>query len=190
MSNIKCDNCEQTFSSNDALKYHKNNNACKIRNVMCDYCDAKFTSTASMRRHIQNSCPGKKERDNINNEILQKFVEMQEKIGKDNEELRKEFKRENNKLRKDNENLRKDNESLKKQVKNLTVDQKKVRVIKNTNNGIIDKSKNMNNGLIINNVTLVGYGNEKIETLSESEILDSLQEGRYALTKLTEALHF
>ena len=55
----------------------------------------------------------------------------------------------------------------------------------NSNNRIT----NINNG-IVNNIILVGYGNEDLKKLSKTDILKILQSGYCSTIKLTEAVHF
>ena len=58
----KCDNCDKNFNLNKNLKYHIENNSCKICNFECKYCHIRFTTSTSMYRHIRLSCNGKKKK--------------------------------------------------------------------------------------------------------------------------------
>ena len=47
-----------------------------------------------------------------------------------------------------------------------------------------------NNGIINNNIVLIGYGKEDMKKIDTNDILKSLKKGFYSTIHLTEAVHF
>ena len=58
-----CTKCNKTFTTNQSLTYHHNNDACKNTMYACKYCDKSYTTTTSMYRHTRTSCNVKKEEE-------------------------------------------------------------------------------------------------------------------------------
>lgn len=187
-----CNTCTREFKCKQNLEQHIKKNACKVFSNECKYCNKKFTSASSMYRHIRSNCPVKKTVDEEKKEILGKLVENQETTNKRLEALQKR-----------NEKLEQQVEFLKNQQKgqdiivgnsnsnsnnnNSNSNNNSGSVVNNNNSGPVVNSAN---NVLINNITLVGYGKEDLSKLSKSDILKVLQNGYYSTLKLTETVHF
>jgi hypothetical protein len=155
------------FSSNKNLKYHSENNSCKVYDFECKYCRKQFTTSTSMHRHVRLSCNVKKEEDSKKDKIYERLLELEKKSEKIDV-------------------LEKENTLLKMKV---TAMEKKSRVVKNIHNG----EMNINQGTInntTNQIVLVGYGQEDLSKLGKNELIKIFQNGYNSTLKLTEAVHF
>jgi hypothetical protein len=170
MSDFICDECGQTFTQNVNLQYHISHGSCKVREHACNSCGKQFAAKSSMYRHMRNSCTVKKQNDAEKESILDRLVKMEN-----------------------------DMENLKTQNKQLMEENKKLKIIKpsktskttiNNKIGTLNNTKNINKGVFINNLTLVGYGKEDFTKLDRAELLKILQHGYNSTIKLTEAVHF
>jgi hypothetical protein len=104
MSEYKCDKCDRVFSQKGNLKYHIDNNACKISNYDCKYCKKGFTSDSSMYRHMKYTCKMKQqviEEKEMMYEKLAKLEEDNKRIQEDNKRIQEEYK----KIREDNDEI-------------------------------------------------------------------------------------
>lgn len=167
MTEYKCDRCNKIFSLNKNLKYHIENNSCKVYDFECKYCQKQFTTSTSMYRHVRLSCGVKKEEDLNKDKIYEKLLELEKKSEKIDV-------------------LEKENTLLKKKVSAM---EKKSRVVKNIHNGEI----NINQGIInntTNQIVLVGYGQEDLSKFGKNELIKIFQNGYNSTLKLTEAVHF
>ncbi|VBB18079.1 hypothetical protein YASMINEVIRUS_542 [Yasminevirus sp. GU-2018] len=179
MSIHTCDACGQTFTRKVNLDYHIINQSCKIVTHRCKFCSNGFTTETSMYRHMRTSCKVKKEEDMAKEKIYGELVKIQE-------ESSKKFI----KMEEENKNLKKQVAEMQKQLtKALTNNKQNGTSIKT----IKDSNVSINNGTVNNhntNIMLVGYGNEDISKLNQSDILKVLQNGYISTVKLTEAVHF
>lgn len=135
---------------------------------------------------MKHSCKIKKEKDEEKDKIFERLVKMEEENKASKDEIAKLKKDSSAKIAK----LEKELASVKKKVKDVkkagagTVNNRDV------NNGTIG---NVNNGTInnnIQNIILVGYGNEDISKIDTAEILKVMKNGYSSTIKLTEAVHF
>lgn len=157
VSGKMCHNCGKIFTRRANLIYHINHNTCKQTNFSCDLCGKNLSSKTSLYRHKKTACPEKKKQDTELNNVIQKLIQNQEQMKKDNEEKMKRMEKK----------FKKDNNKLKKEVKKLTNKNNKVRIVKNKNN---NNNNTINKGTVINNnnnITLVGYGEEDLKKLTE-----------------------
>ena len=169
---FECTDCKKEFTTKANLNYHIKHKSCKNGDkVQCKYCEKTFTSAISMYRHIRNSCKEKKEEDNNKHKIYEKLLELQREV-----ETLSELKNEVKILKEKSIQLEKDNIKLKKQVKqrNNTI-----------NNGIMANKIDT-----INNIMLVGYGQEDISKIDKKDILKGIKSGFYSTVKLTDTIHF
>lgn len=164
MENYICSICGKKFKRNENLRYHTDHFVCNTKDHTCKYCGSKFASKSTMYRHVREHCKVKKETDNEKEEILTRLLSLED---------------ENKKLAKNNKKLEKENMKIKNQIQ---------KVIYN-NDTVNNCTTNINRG-IINNIILVGYGNEDLSKLNKSEIIKALQKGFYSAVKLTETVHF
>lgn len=194
MGAFTCDNCGKEFKRKSGLIYHTTNNVCKNKVNCCEQCSAKFTSRNALLRHTRTICKIKKHDEN--EDIIKKLMQLEH----NNEELKKEldiakstlanFAEEKHKLSKkrkvknhnntkviDNSNTTNDNTTN----ENCTINDNCT-----TNNNY---TTNINKGTV-NNIVLVGYGNEDLTKIDRAEILKALQNGFFSTVKLAEAIHF
>lgn len=111
MSLLICQNCKKNFQRKENLEYHISHNACKTKIHKCNFCDSAFTTTTSMYRHMKHNCNIKKQKDDENEEILNKLMVMEEKMV--------EVKRENAKIKKQMKSL--ESKSVSRVVKNVNI---------------------------------------------------------------------
>jgi C2H2 type zinc finger protein len=96
MSDFECHNCHRSFTRDDSLQSHIENEVCKGKeyNVTCKYCNNKFTSKNSMYRHIREACkevPEKKGKKNGDMyKIIKKLQEENKKLANKVEKLSSE----------------------------------------------------------------------------------------------------
>lgn len=155
-----CNNCKKEFKRKANLTYHQKKRVCNGKIYGCKYCDNKFTTKNNMYRHMKHNCAVKKEEECNKREIYKKLLVMQTQIDLLEEKSKK---------------LEKENSELKRNIKNS-------KVINNVTN-------NINHGTI-NNIILVGYGNEDINKIDKKEILKDIKSGFYSTVKLTNTIHF
>jgi hypothetical protein len=124
-----------------------------------------------MYRHMKYNCNIKKQCDTEKDNIYEKLLDLQNKV-----ESLQELKNEVKILKERSEKLERENNTLKKQVmyNNKTI-----------NNGIMANKIDT-----INNIMLVGYGNEDISKIDKNEILKGIKSGFYSTVKLTDTIHF
>jgi len=161
MSSYKCETCEKQFNRKSNYEYHIKNKSCKNRLYICLYCDKEFTTKTNMYRHIRLNCKIKKSKDDEKDTIYNELIKLNG--------MTKLIMEENVKLKKEMNGIK----------------QNMVKYNVNINNG----TTNINNGTV-NQITLVGYGNEDISKIEKKDILKVLQNGFYTPIKLTETLHF
>ena len=161
MSEFKCSVCQKIFKRKHCLDYHINNLVCSKKKYDCRYCMNKFSSKNAMYKHMRDVCKIKKKEDNKKDEIYARLIHLEEN---------------NKKIENENKRLKRDMKNMKKQIKCGKMV---------NNNSVV----NVNNG-IINNITLVAYGNEDISKLDKKDIFKIFQNGYNSTLKLTETLHF
>jgi hypothetical protein len=115
------------------------------------------------------SCNIKKNEDYKKDKLYEKLIEI--------EKTNKNIVDENNKIKNENSKLKKKMEKIEKKM------EKGNKTTNNINNGII----NNNN---INNIVLIGCGNEDISKIDRNDILKGIKNGFYSTVKLTDAIHF
>ncbi|VBB18935.1 hypothetical protein YASMINEVIRUS_1467 [Yasminevirus sp. GU-2018] len=168
----KCPNCDAEFSKKDRYDYHVKNNACKEKNFVCKFCDKKFATKTSMYRHVRENCKVKKQTEIEKEGILEKLLE-------ENVENNKRIER-----------LEKENKKLKQQMKRVVKNTATTNIVNNTKNLTNNNcTTNINKGTI-NNIILVGYGQEDLTKIDKSEVLKALKRGYFSTIKLTESVHF
>jgi hypothetical protein len=174
MKKYICPKCGKVFDQKNNLDYHVNHNSCKELIYMCKYCDKGFTTKNSMWRHMKHNCKTKKEKDTEKQTTFELLKTLAENKVSDNIELKN--------LRNENKQLREDMEKIRTTLKIM---ESSFPMVSNTVNNM-----NINNGIVNNNIILVGYGNEDMSKLSKLEILNAIQNGYESTVKLTGALHF
>lgn len=188
MTKFVCDNCQQEFARNENLVYHKEHDSCKEKDFACDSCGKKFTSKQSMQRHVRTTCLVKKNQDAERELILERLVKVENEHKTIIQENKTKFKT----MSKEIKQLKTTNEKLVKKLKvveNKTINNNTINnntINNNVNNGI----NNVNNGIVINHISLVGYGKEDLSKLDKSELIKILHQGFFSTLKLTEAVHF
>lgn len=116
---------------------------------------------------MKHNCKIKKKCEEEKNEIYERLLKLETY---------------NRQLEEDNKKIIKDNKKFKQEIRKLKTNRL---CIQNINNGI-----NTNNGTIINNITLVGYGKEDFSKLDRIDIIRALKTGYNSSITLTEAVHF
>jgi hypothetical protein len=176
MPDYVCEACDKVFQRKAHLDYHVNNESCKKREFLCKYCDKGFTTSANMYRHMKHSCKIKQQDDTEKENILDRLLRLEHA----NKELAETSKKESVTSKKEIDQLKKENNVLKKKVDKLA----KI----NTVSKIVNTT-NINKGTV-NNIILVGYGQEDISRIDRNEVIKALQNGFNSSIKLTEILHF
>jgi hypothetical protein len=164
MSQFVCDKCGAEFTQKIGLKYHEEHDSCKEKEFSCKVCNKLFTSKSSMYRHMRATCSVKKQQEAEKEEIINRLVMLESNAKKFASDAKK---------------LELENKKLKEEVQIL----KSTKTVSKTVN-------NTNKGVMINNLTLVGYGKEDLTKLGKTELLKILQHGYNSPIKLTEAVHF
>jgi hypothetical protein len=173
MSDYMCDVCKKPFKRKANLTYHINRAVCSEKPYKCKFCPNKFTSKTAMYTHIRDVCKIKKEEEKKQKD----FNERLKKIEEENKTLKKQADMNEKKTQKE---IKK----LKAQIKT----QSAISKTKNINNGSVVNNNNNNN--IINNIAFIGYGKEDMEKIDKKEILKAIQNGFKSVVNLTEAMHF
>lgn len=164
-----CPNCDRIFPRKRNLDNHIIKNACKTDKYFCKLCEKGFTTQTNMYRHMRINCFIKRENEKEKVEIYEKLLTLEN----ENKKIKEDNDKKLEMLKKENQKLKKDIILVKKQMNQTTI-----------------KTTNINNGVINNNIILVGYGKEDLSKLNKSELLKILQNGYNSTIKLTEALHF
>ena len=103
-----CDKCGQTFTRKEKLKYHIDNNSCKIKSFKCYYCDATFAASSNMHRHMRTSCKNKIAIDREKSEIYERLLKL-ESANSELEKSNAELKNQNTQMERDNVILKSQN---------------------------------------------------------------------------------
>lgn len=167
-----CKDCNKVFNKKSTFINHINK---KIKcnenqyNNECIYCKKKFITKGNVTRHIKNNCSIYKNIQKEKQDLFNKLVKLEEK----NKEL-------NNK----NKELKDENIKIKTQLKQNS--ENNIISLNNT----ININNNLTNNGIINNITIVAYGKEKIDNISDKEILNAVSKGFNTVEYLTKTVHF
>ncbi len=165
--------------------------------LMCKTCLKIFSRLSSLNRHInENRCKAKQllDQQKENKEKIIDMLLLEEKIKKTFEsEYKKKIEELEIKKIEDIEN-KKRIEELEKTVLNLQsklmkVQTKNVNKGNITNNNINNNISNTNNG-IVNNITVVKFGNEDYNKLNMDEILAIINKGSCAIQETIKMMHF
>jgi hypothetical protein len=165
MTKYKCELCYKTFKKKDHYTQHINR---KIKctenqyNNNCIYCQKKFTTKGNVTRHIRNNCNIYKKIQNEKQDIFNKLI----------------------KLEQENKELKDENIKIKTKLKQ----KKSAKII--LSNNTINSNNNITNNGIINNITIVAFGKEKIDNISDKEILNAVSRGFNTAEHLTKTIHF
>jgi len=162
----------------DNIKHNIKHNSKGDNIIVCEYCDKRYSYKTSYYRHKKYYCDGKREMDD-KNRLVEKFlntkynllkIEYEEKLNKTKDELNEKLK-ENDKIK----------EKLGKKIKKL-----ETQIEPNYFNTNI---KNINNGNINNNITIINnYGEEKFKMrLEDCEEIMSYEFNM--IVKLIEYIH-
>lgn len=167
---FSCDVCGKFFGLKKNLNYHIDEKVCEGKRFGCKYCKNLFRSRSSMYRHMSKHCKIKNEskeikeicRDQDKDDILARLLKLES-----------------------------ENKKLKSKVKRIeATNNRKVTKVNTMNNTNTMNNSNNNNKVIINNIGLVGYGNEDMTKINKDEIIKILQNGYNSTIKMTEVLHF
>ena len=159
----KCNDCNKIFNKKSTYNNHINKKIKCTENqytINCIYCEKIFKTKGNVSRHIKNSCKIFKKTQKDKEDLFNKLIKL--------EEQNKELNNKNKKL----EKLLKQNSSIQ-----LT-------------NNIINNNNNLTNNGVINNITIVAFGKEKIDNISEKEILNAVSKGFNTAEHLTRMIHF
>lgn len=139
---------------------------CEKKTFNCKYCCKTFSRETNMYRHMRNNCRVKKEEDGKRKDIYQRLLNLEEKC---------------HLLENNNNNLRKKVVMFEQNINNTVNIDNSVNNVSNTNN--------INKGTI-NNIVLVGYGNEDMKKIPTNDIIKAIESGFLSAIKLTETIHF
>lgn len=173
--NFVCETCNNFFTTKQCLEYHVNNNVCdkNIKKFKCKYCDHLFKTNNSMCRHVRTSCKEKKKIDNERNDIYERLLNLE---------------KDNNKLKMNNIMLQQKISKIKKQ-KSIVNDGAATGEHYSTN--LVGCTINNTNNNTINNIILVGCGNEDLSKMNQNELFKAIRDGiRKSTIKLTDVIHF
>lgn len=186
MSQKACPNCDKSFSSNQRLRYHVDNNVCMKRH-RCDHCSATFSSKNTLNRHVREYCKEKVIEDE-KNRILNLLLENQIKLQNENSERYAAYERllENQiKIQMESKNLKDEIERMKTQTSTKKSGSKKIVQNMINNQGTV----NINNGEV-HNYYLVGYGKEDLDRIDKKDLLKGMRSGFNSTLNLIDAVHF
>lgn len=216
MSGFTCPVCNKQLLSKKSMNYHIDNKVCeRMGKHKCPYCNEEYSSSQSLSRHKKSYCKVKRGLDNNeslesnglseNNEENVNLINNCSPIDINMHMIYQRLL----KLEKDNNILKKENSILKKVTgvedingnetksgKIVKSNKKAVfkKVIKNntnnTNNNNTNNTQNINNGMINNNIILVGYGKEDMSKIDYSDIIKCVSNGFDSPLKMIEMVHF
>ena len=191
MNDLVCPTCGKDFSTKQRLQYHMSKSVCVNKDFKCKYCFSTFTSRNAMNRHMRLYCKYKDELDKDldfdKKEILEKFAELQASFAASQASFAASQETLPRLLAQIDE-LKKENNQLKSQTPG-TVSTINDSSSNNTNTTINGDSANVNNG-VVNNIYLMGYGNEDMGRIDRNELIKAFSSGFNSTLKLTETMHF
>jgi len=153
----------------------------------CDKCEKIFTTKKCLIYHVNNNVCDKKlyscrlcNRGFTTETSMYRHIRYSCGVKRQDDIERYNIYERLIKLEEDNKKKEDENRKLINEVNNI---KKQITITNVTNN-------NVNNGTVVNHITLVGYGKEDLSKLDKNELIKILQNGFYSTLKLTESLHF
>lgn len=161
---LMCTFCNKKFTREDNLKVHINQRCKTIKNEKkCSYCFKIFTCKSSLNRHLVRSCKIRKQTEKNKEEIYEQLI-------KDVEHIKNKCDR-----------LEAENKELKE-----SIESNKTQTIKNNNVNSNNNTININN----NNITILPFGKENLDYLTENVYKKLFNDGFCSVPKLIEFIHF
>ena len=183
----QCNICMENFSNINELNEHLYDCAfdsafdstldynSESKNLKCNYCNKVYTRIDNLNRHLTKFCKVKKDIDNQKEIIYQQLLEQ--------------MKLQNKKM----EKIIKENKKLQNQI-TFNNYQNNNKNTYNINNNNINNTQNINQGIINNinrnNIKIVAFGNEDLESIREDVIKSLLHKGFQSVNKTIEYVHF
>ena len=146
----------------------------------CKDCNKIFNKKSTYINHINKKIKCTENQYTINCIYCQKIFKTKGNVSRHIKNSCKVFK----KIQKDKEYLF--NKLIKLEEENKEL---KNKLKQNINNTINSNNNIINNG-VINNITIVAFGKEKIDNISEKEILNAVSRGFNTAEHLTKTIHF
>lgn len=187
MPEYTCEHCDKVFSQLSNYKNHINTKIKCYERIFkkvtdenpnfeqfleintCIYCESSFKSKKYVMQHIKLNCKEFKRREQEKKEIYEKLKEQEEKSV---------LKQKNTELEEEN-----------KKLKQMLDDANKSKAV-NVNNSNNSNSNINSNNNVVQNIVLVGYGQEEVNKIDQKMLLRAIGRGFQSTVNLTETIHF
>ena len=160
----KCNLCNANFSSTQRLRYHINNNVCKIltKDYHCSICNKYYKSKYNLLRHLNYK--HKEKNKKLKCQYCQKEFTRKYNLVNHEKNICKVKKHINEYISKNNKLVR---------------NKKSTNIINNTINNIVN----------INNITINSFGDENIKRLTKEDILYCINRCYSSIPELFKKIH-